>query len=520
MLVGAIKDAHSVRNFLPLSNRFIGLVNWGIDKEGCYSNGENIVFRINKSTGGTTTSSINNWLNSNPVLFYYGLATPQYLKITYQPLIDQLNAIQNDSLLEGNNHITIEPNDLTPTINISVKDIDQEITEYSGTSIDLVAKHYEESEIQLFDNPLTHSEKLRRIAMNGCETLFGLTYTPMEVDSIGHPWMYGDDYCKITNLNNSDYFFYPFNRSIDYKGYIESKLESVSEGKIEQKYEWDSGLLSKIRQTEINVDKANGNITLLTKTTQDIQSDIEQNYYTKEMTNTLIQNAETGVTNTFSEAGGNNIFRNTGLWFAQSDTNNPYEFWTGNVVRSSHDKASNGYCLLLQNTTLSQDELVANGDYTVSFKYRKISPLAVAKCVINGVEYILDSQTDTEFQQTGTVNSQHIKMDFICNTDNGCEIYDIMVNAGKVKLAYSQNQNETITDTVNISKGITITSTSTDTTFKANADGIRLLNKGGDIKTKFTDSGTETDSLVVNEQSIIVGILRQRVGDQVWDAMV
>ena len=52
-------------------------------------------------------------------------------------------------------------------------------------------------------------------------------------------------------------------------------------------------------------------------------------------TNELIQNANKGLTNTFSEAGGNNIFRNTGLWFAQNDEENPYEYWIGKVKRIS-----------------------------------------------------------------------------------------------------------------------------------------------------------------------------------------
>ena len=91
-----------------------------------------------------------------------------------------------------------------------------------------------------------------------------------------------------------------------------------------------------------------------------------------------------------------------------------------------------------------------------------------------------------------------------------------MVNAGSVKLAYSQNQNETTTDTVNISKGITITSTDTDTTFKANADGIRTLDRNGNELTKFTDIGMVAKKIVVQEESQIVGTLWQEVGNQTW----
>ena len=91
-----------------------------------------------------------------------------------------------------------------------------------------------------------------------------------------------------------------------------------------------------------------------------------------------------------------------------------------------------------------------------------------------------------------------------------------MVNAGSVKLAYSQNQNETTTDTVNISKGITITSSDSYTTFKANSDGIRTLDNNGNELAKFTDKGMTTKEMVVREKAQIVELLFQKVGDQIW----
>ena len=91
-----------------------------------------------------------------------------------------------------------------------------------------------------------------------------------------------------------------------------------------------------------------------------------------------------------------------------------------------------------------------------------------------------------------------------------------MVNAGSVKLAYSQNQNETTTDTVNISKGITITSSNTDTTFKANSDGIRTLNKNNETLSEFTDKGMKNKQIEVTDEATIVQVLWQNVGDQTW----
>ena len=68
----------------------------------------------------------------------------------------------------------------------------------------------------------------------------------------------------------------------------------------------------------------------------------------------------------------------------------------------------------------------------------------------------------------------------------------------------------------NISKGITITSSDIDVTFKANADGIRTIDKNSNVLTQFTDTGMTTKRAVIEEKSEIVGTLWQEVGEQTW----
>ena len=282
----------------------------------------------------------------------------------------------------------------------------------------------------------------------------------------------------------------------------------------------------KINKAFIIVDKQNGEIEALTNRVTNVETETG-NMYTKEQVNTLIQNAESGVTNTFSEAGGNNILRNTN--FSADDIleqGQTYEYWYGNVVRTTSNVSKNGYSILLQNNTLYQEQTIANGSYTLSFYYKKTNPLATCKVKINDKEYALTETYDTLFQ-TGVnnidpiiINSSSIKISFISDINNACEIYDIMLNSGTIKLAYSQNANEVITDTVNISKGITITSSTSKVKFTANNDGIRTKTLQGQDITTFTDKGLTTKEATIENQAQIVGILRQRVGDQVWDSLV
>ena len=179
-----------------------------------------------------------------------------------------------------------------------------------------------------------------------------------------------------------------------------------------------------------------------------------------------------------------------------------------------------------------QDEEVGNGTYTVSFTYKKLIELANTKVIINETEYELTELEKTDFY-TGQknsdgeyiinpleVNANHITIKFISDTNNALEVWDLMVNKGSEKVVWTQNENETTTDTVNISKGITITSSELDVQFKANADGIRTLDKNGNKLTDFTDKGMTTKEATIENEANIVGILRQKVDDQIWDSFI
>lgn len=183
-------------------------------------------------------------------------------------------------------------------------------------------------------------------------------------------------------------------------------------------------------------------------------------------------------------------------------------------------------------TTLTQNQVVANGKYTLSFYYKKLNPLANCTVNINGREYALNESEWTLFQTGITdaegnyivepieISNNFLSVIFRTDIDDACEIYDIMCNAGSIRLTYSQNANETITDTVNISKGITITSSESKVKFTANNDGIRTKTLNNEIITEFTDIGMNTKKAEIKDEAIIVGILRQKVGDQVWDSLI
>ena len=466
-----------------------------------------------------------------------------YIDFNYGKEVDEYNKIDNDNYYDLElqqktfgpvNRVIIGMSDVEGE-NVYIED-EESIAEYGVT------------ELQIYDNNLTYTPELRNKVINSAKVLFGLTYTPMTLNTTGHPWFLGNEKVEVTGMDNTIYYMYPWDRTITYSGHIKSKLDSKGETKTETEYKYKGDVESVLKKTRIIVNKQEGTITSLTQTTTTIQDNLQQNYYDKTQTNRLIQTSGEGITNTFSEAGGNNIFRNTGLWFEDSSTSyyiypksdlypsnqtftngqRAYEFWDGLILKEYYDKAANLTAMSLQNGYFEQKQQVPNGNYTVSFKYKKLIESATTKVIINNVEYNLTKLEDTEFRtgeqdsdgnyitQPLEVTDGYIFVRFYTNVNNSTIIYDLMVNAGSVKLAYSQNQNETTTDTVNISKGITITSSNTDTTFKANSDGIRTLNKNNETLSEFTDKGMKNKQIEVTDEATIVQVLWQNVGDQTW----
>ena len=526
-------------------------INQKIDKISSY-NGETITTNYISTTGELTTGAT----------VYYELEEPQTIT---------LNGTYDIELFGGTNNITTN-DELQPNMEIEYSVINEIVEEYTeledkrdtqpitclrlglsqidGENVDIqdedLIKKYGEHWLIINDNPFAYTQAKRVELINAIfDKVKGFGYSAFVSKTSFKPYLTCGDVIKFKNKAGElvKSIVLRYNHNFD-----EITLEAQSETSATVNYVYPTKDIDLIKRTEIIVDKNTNQITSLTQQTTTIQNDLQQNYYDKTQTNQLIQTSSEGITNTFSEAGGNNIFRNTGLWFEDSSTSyyiypkndlypsnqtftngqRAYEFWDGLVLKEYYDKAANLTSLLLQNGYFEQKQQVPNGNYTVSFKYKKLVETADTYVLINDVKYNLDSLEDKEFKtgeqdsdgnyitQPLEVTDGYIFVRFYTNINNSTIIYDLMVNAGSVKLAYSQNQNETTTDTVNISKGITITSSNIDTTFKANADGIRTLNKNNETLSEFTDKGMKNKQMEVTDEATIVKVLWQAVGEQTW----
>lgn len=122
---------------------------------------------------------------------------------------------------------------------------------------------YGVTELQIYDNNLTYTPELRQQVIDGARRLFGLTYLPLEVNTVGHPWLIGKEKIGVVDANGDTLYTYPFDRTIEYKGHIKTKLTSKAETKIETEYKNTGTLENEMRKTRIIVDKQNQTINAL-----------------------------------------------------------------------------------------------------------------------------------------------------------------------------------------------------------------------------------------------------------------
>lgn len=386
-----------------------------------------------------------------------------------------------------------------------------------------------EHPIYIYDNPLLYTPELReRLEVNGSGyKLIGLSYNQLTTETVGHPWLKGNEILTVVDMENRPKTTFAFNRTISYSGHIKTTLDSMGETEINETLAYESNVIRSAKNALLLVDKANGEITSLTEKTEEISSDLKDNYYTTTQVNTVVQNATKGWTNTYTSAGGNNRIRNSGLYFEDSAG---FEYWEGNCEKIVYDMAISQTALKLQTGNFKQTiNGLPRGEYTLSFEYEILNTLGVTKVIVtssnvakefNLKTYISskDNNALKAFDETFTVNENGtLIVAFETDVADACIVYDLICNAGLYALVWTQHPNEIVTDTVNISKGITITSSADkDVTFKANYDGVRIEDAEGNKTTQFTNRGMETEEGTIRGNATITNIKFIKIDRQTW----
>lgn len=264
-----------------------------------------------------------------------------------------------------------------------------------------------------------------------------------------------------------------------------------------------------------------GEVTTIKENISSINVDLEETkYYIDTQGNQVtvreeLNNLEvsvSGINQTITSTGGNNLLKNTGLFFGEE---NNFDYWIGDLKRMSEENSATKTAMLLQNDTVYQETEIPNGTYTIKFKYKRLNPTATCEVNYNGREPI-ELGAEGIIQTTGDITTGTFKIEFTCDVDDGYEIYELMLNHGSTPAIYSQNMNELRTDTVKIGKGISVSSNTTNTTAKIDSDGFRVINNVSENNVlKATDTGIETPDVQASKGTI-AGLYIQQVNNQTW----
>lgn len=147
------------------------------------------------------------------------------------------------------------------------------------------------------DNPILYTPELREQAVLEGERLFELEYTPLTIETTGHPWLQGNELIGVKDANGNILYTYPFDRTISYNGHIRTTLSSIAETAVEQDYSYKGTGSSENqkKQTRLILDRAEQTITALVENVEDNTNTLSKLQITTDEIKSTVSKTETIV---------------------------------------------------------------------------------------------------------------------------------------------------------------------------------------------------------------------------------
>ena len=413
------------------------------------------------------------------------------LGYTFRDVLDELSQVTASCIcINGNDEVEIRYiNDTNDTIDEEfLKDVNVKFGEKFGAvntivlsrSADSDNVYYPETlpenpyEFKISDNQIMNFNDRSDYLPDIYEKLNGLEFYINDFSSTGICYYELLDRYNV-KIGDNTYSCVILNDEINITQGLEENIFTEMPEETKTDYTKADKTDRKVNQTYVIANKQKGEIELVTREINSVKNDLSNNYYNIEQSNVLIQNATDGLMNTLSQVGGNNLLRNT---FFYEYENGLLTYWNGpqKVVPKYESKSRNA--LSLQNGTIKQSVNLTNKKYCCSFKYIKLSEVANAKFVINSKEYVLDANVGYEkkFEIVEDLKTDSITIEFVCDTNDGFLIYEVMLNEGESASLFTQNTSESISDTVNIGKGVEVLASNIKNKTRMDADGLRGIN--------------------------------------------
>lgn len=182
----------------------------------------------------------------------------------YQPYFTGNSILNNNDKIDNSLYysLTTQNKDFgrVNRVVIGYKDIDGEQTKIEDTA-DIEKNGV--NELTVFDNPLVFTQEQRESIIEQARDLLGLYYRPCALETIGHPWLKGNELLEIKDMENRLIYTYPFDRKIKYFGHIKTDLSSSAKTKTDTKYAYNPMLEQRISNAEVKVNKIDGEVNAI-----------------------------------------------------------------------------------------------------------------------------------------------------------------------------------------------------------------------------------------------------------------
>lgn len=249
----------------------------------------------------------------------------------YIPIIEKdTETISEYDTLDSDEYftLTLQKTNYGPVNKVSVglSTVDGERIEVTDETS--IAEHGE-TEIDIFDNPITYTTSLRNTAIETANILFGVGFAPVNLETIGHPWFKGYKLICVQDTDGNNKYTLPLNNEIKYTGHIRSVVSSIVDTKTQSTKGYNKKLYKDLQNVYIELDKESATITEVvskTKALEDGLSSLETlvkstttDTYTKTEINEIISGTAADGTVVSSVKTTAGTLDKNGLTIEQSD---------------------------------------------------------------------------------------------------------------------------------------------------------------------------------------------------------
>lgn len=306
--------------------------------ESYYSSGNlNVFFNYDNGIGGV--DNFKTWLSTHNTIVYYQLATEQEI---------DLGEVENLKTFDGDNNILIDMNMNTETLleyksNENVQKIDFELDDYFDLTTEeqigpynvlVLGRSPQEDNLYfpmiLPDNPYEYRIDNNQIVDKHRE-LFGpvmlkyiedLKFIPHEVNLLkGRPDISSLDYFKFIDMENVVKQSIVFTHKFKFDGNFISKISAASKSKTQTSYKRANTLANRMTTTELEVDKAKGEIKAVVSTVQETESTVQSIITTQDSQQLAIEAITEKTSKIDDEGNATSVKTGTGFTFNDAGLN-------------------------------------------------------------------------------------------------------------------------------------------------------------------------------------------------------